>query len=294
MEYIDKSRFLNREQEIDRNFLKDCYDEDSQSFYPEIDSDQSYSNFSSRIYRKGIDGWEHLLLKEPNGRCCYCMRRLHVGALNIEHVIPRNIQTNEQMEVFAKYTNVSSFLEQNVELASEFAKKKFTNKDELSEIEKFPHRIALSNLLASCNGKFGKPSDGCCCNNARSNDYLLPLILMPEISKRIRFDKFSGLIVLYPEEKSWEKLLQTLNDGTYKEVRLLWYKAWLHKDKIKLEALGDYNTKERVLFLNLIFDVDNFTKISEEYQKYAGILTGDNTYWKLFLDFDWFYSYKWG
>lgn len=60
MEYIDKSRFLNREQEIDRNFLKDCYDEDSQSFYPEIDSDQSYSNFSSRIYRKGIDGWEHL------------------------------------------------------------------------------------------------------------------------------------------------------------------------------------------------------------------------------------------
>lgn len=44
MEYIDKSLFLNREQEIDRNFLKDCYDEDSQSFYPEIDSDQSYSN----------------------------------------------------------------------------------------------------------------------------------------------------------------------------------------------------------------------------------------------------------
>lgn len=29
MEYIDKNRFLNREQEIDRNFLKDCYDEDS-------------------------------------------------------------------------------------------------------------------------------------------------------------------------------------------------------------------------------------------------------------------------
>ena len=135
MEYIDKSLFLNREQEIDRNFLKDCFDEDSQSFYPEIDSDQSYNNFSSRIYRKGIDGWEHLLLKEQKGRCCYCMRRLHVGALNIEHVIPRNIQTNEQMEEFAKYTNVSSFLEQNVELASEFAKKKFTNKDELSSIE---------------------------------------------------------------------------------------------------------------------------------------------------------------
>lgn len=50
MEYIDKSHFLGREQEIDMNFLKDCFDEDSKSFYPEIDTDQSYSNFSNRTY----------------------------------------------------------------------------------------------------------------------------------------------------------------------------------------------------------------------------------------------------
>ncbi len=228
MEYIDKSHFLGREREIDRIFLEDCFDKDSLSFYPEIDTDQSYANFSNRTYRKGIDGWEHLLLQEQN------------------------------------------------------------------DVTKFPHRIALTNLLASCNGKFGKPQDGCCCNNARSNDYLLPLMLMPEVDQRIKYDKHSGLIMLYPKEKSWEKMLQTLNDGTYKEIRVLWYKAWLHKDEFQLESLVHYDTKERILFLNLIFDVDNFTKISEEYQKYAGILTGDSVYWKLFLDFDWFYNYNWG
>lgn len=293
MEYIDKSHFLGRERALDRSFLQDCFDEDTLSFYPEIDTDQSYGNFSNRTYRKGIDGWEHLLLEEQNGRCCYCMKKLHAGALNIEHVIPRNIQAKDHKEEFAKYTNASPLLEQNVELASEFATRQFTNKEALSEITKFPHRIALPNLLASCNGKFGKPNDGCCCNNARSNDYLLPLMLMPEVKQRIKYDKHSGLIILYPEEKSWEKMLQTLNDGTYKEIRVLWYKAWLHKDKIKFESLDDYDTKKRILFLNQIFEVDNFTKIPEEYQKYAGILTKDNTYWKLFLDFDWFYDYNW-
>ncbi len=294
MEYIDKSHFLGREREIDRIFLEDCFDKDSLSFYPEIDTDQSYANFSNRTYRKGIDGWEHLLLQEQNDRCCYCMKRLHAGALNIEHVIPRNIQATDQEEELRKYTNASQLLKQNVELSSEFAKRHFANKEALSEVTKFPHRIALTNLLASCNGKFGKPQDGCCCNNARSNDYLLPLMLMPEVDQRIKYDKHSGLIMLYPKEKSWEKMLQTLNDGTYKEIRVLWYKAWLHKDEFQLESLVHYDTKERILFLNLIFDVDNFTKISEEYQKYAGILTGDSVYWKLFLDFDWFYNYNWG
>lgn len=293
MEYIDKSHFLGREQMIDRAFLKDCFDEDSLSFYPEIDTDQSYSNFSNRTYRKGVNGWEHLLLEEQHDRCCYCMKKLKVGALNIEHVIPRNIQAKDKQEEFNKYINASSFLKQNVELASDFAKRQFTNKEKLSEVSKFPHRIALPNLLASCNGKFGKPNIGCCCNNARSNDYILPLMLMPEVRQRIKYDKHSGLVVLYPEEKSWEKMLQTLNDGTYKEIRVLWYKTWLHKDNIKLEPLVDYDTKERILFLKKIFDVDNFTKISEEYQKYAGFPTEDSTYWKLFLDFDWFYNYNW-
>lgn len=73
MEFIDKRPFLEQEQKMDVEFLKDCYNEDTQSFYPSVNSDQSYSNFSSKKYRKSIAGWENLLLQEQHDRCCYCM-----------------------------------------------------------------------------------------------------------------------------------------------------------------------------------------------------------------------------
>ena len=56
MEFIDKRPFLEQEQKLDVEFLKDCYNEDPQSFYPSVNSDQSYSNFSSKKYRKSIAG----------------------------------------------------------------------------------------------------------------------------------------------------------------------------------------------------------------------------------------------
>ena len=44
MEFIDKRPFLEQEQKLDVEFLKDCYNEDTQSFYPSVNTDQSYSN----------------------------------------------------------------------------------------------------------------------------------------------------------------------------------------------------------------------------------------------------------
>lgn len=44
MEFIDKRPFLEQEQKMDVEFLKDCYNEETQSFYPSVNSDQSYSN----------------------------------------------------------------------------------------------------------------------------------------------------------------------------------------------------------------------------------------------------------
>jgi len=109
MEFIDKRPFLEQEQKLDVEFLKDCYNEDTQSFYPSVNSDQSYSNFSSKKYRKGIAGWENLLLQEQHDRCCYCMRRLKISALNIEHVIPRNLKVNDTHVEFTKYTENSNY-----------------------------------------------------------------------------------------------------------------------------------------------------------------------------------------
>ena len=57
MEFIDKRPFLEQEQKLDVEFLKDCYNEDTQSFYPSVNTDQSYSNFVRALLA---------------GRTCFC------------------------------------------------------------------------------------------------------------------------------------------------------------------------------------------------------------------------------
>ena len=293
MEFIDKRPFLEQEQKMDVEFLKDCYNEDTQSFYPSVNSDQSYSNFSSKKYRKGIAGWENLLLQEQYDRCCYCMRRLKSSALNIEHVIPRNLKANDTHNEFAKYTENSKWLADNVELDSDFAKRNFKSVQDIERVKIFPHRIALANLLASCNGKFEEVSRGCCCNNARSNDYLLPLMLMPEVKERIVYDGISGAVAIYPQDESWVKMLQTLNDDTYKEIRILWHKIWEFNQELDTETVRGYQLKDRIIFFKKIFNLNNFENIPNEYHKYTGLPDGDSTYWNLLMDFDWFFTYKW-
>lgn len=278
---------------MDVEFLKDCYNEDTQSFYPSVNSDQSYSNFSSKKYRKGIAGWENLLLQEQHDRCCYCMRRLKSPALNIEHVIPRNLKANDTHNEFAKYTENSKWLADNVELDSDFAKRNFKSVQDIERVKIFPHRIALANLLASCNGKFEEVSSGCCCNNARSNGYLLPLMLMPEVKERIVYDGISGAVAIYPKDESWVKMLQTLNDDTYKEIRILWHKIWEFNQELDIETVRGYLLKDRIIFFKKIFNLNNFENIPNEYHKYTGLPDGDCTYWNLLMDFDWFFTYKW-
>lgn len=294
MEFIDKGPFLKQERQLDVKFLKDCYDEKTHSFYPRVDIDQSYSDFSSKKYRKGIDGWENLLLQEQHGRCCYCMRRLHTTALNIEHVIPRNLKADNPHAEFAKYTAHSKWLADNVQLDTDFVNKDFKTIQDIENVKAFPHRIALANLLVSCNGKFEEISSGCCCNNARSNDYLLPLMLMPEVKERMVYDGVFGTVAIYPQDESWTKMLQMLNDDTYKEIRVLWYKIWKYDKDLDLKTIRDFQLKDRIKFFKKIFDQRNFESIPNEYHKYTGFPSGDSTYWDLLMDFDWFLTYEWG
>lgn len=221
------------------------------------------------------------------------MRRLKSSALNIEHVIPRNLKVNDTHVEFTKYTENSKWLADNVELDSDFAKRNFKSVQDIERVNKFPHRIALANLLASCNGKFEEVSSGCCCNNARSNDYLLPLMLMPEVKERIVYDGISGAVAIYPQDESWVKMLQTLNDDTYKEIRILWHKIWEFNQELDIETVRDYPLKDRIMFFKKIFNQDNFENIPNEYHKYTGLPNGDSTYWNLLMDFDWFFTYKW-
>ena len=293
MEYINKIPYIERERHIDIAYLQDCFSKDDGSFYPDIDSDQSYSNFSSKKYRKGVYGWENLLLLEQNKRCCYCMRNLDNCARNIEHVIPRNIVGDNYKEEFLKYTKASDFLRDNVMLSLDFSKIRFGSSKEIAEEKRMPHRIALQNLLVSCNGKFGNPKSGCCCNNARSNDFLQPLMLMPNGNKNIFYDGISGVVAIYPNEPSWAKMLEMLNDDTYKEIRVLWYKIWNFNQRLNLKTVKDFQLKDRIMFFKEIFNQNNFEEVPNEYHKYTGLPDGNSTYWNLLMDFDWFYTYNW-
>lgn len=293
MEFIDKSSYQEREKEICVAYLQACFNAETKTFYPAIDTDQSYNNFSSKTLRKGKYGWESLLMREQNGRCCYCMRRLDRSVRNIEHVIPRNFETNNPQEEFSKYTQSSDILRNYVMLSSEFSKLRFDSLEEILEVKQMPHRIALQNMLVSCNGKFGFSRSGCCCNNARSNDFLLPLMLMPCVVDRVHYDGISGVMFVYPPDSSWNKIVELLNDDTYKEIRVLWYRIWKHKEQVNLEACKSFKCEERIKFMKLIFDKENLYDVPEAYQKYAGQEENEAVYWKMLLDFDWFFTYKW-
>ena len=56
---------------------------------------------------------------------------------------------------FAKYAAISDVIAGNVEYDGVFAAIRLNSKDELAGVTKFPHKIALANLMASCNGKRG-------------------------------------------------------------------------------------------------------------------------------------------
>lgn len=285
--YIDKADSrLHSTKSADRLFLQDCFDEEAREFHPRIGSEELYKDFSGRKYRKGSAGWERLLASRQGGRCCYCMRKL--GKSNIEHVIPRNMDAATEREQFANYTSCVPLLADSVELAKDFARRQFSSKTEIAHTPKMPHSIALTNLLVSCNGKFDEVSDGCCCNGLRGNEYLTPLMLMPAARTRVRYDGKSGAMSVYPEEPSWKKTVDTLNDDTYKEIRRLWHS--IAKSDADTSGMGGFDIKSRILFIKGILDIYNFEDAPEEYRKYAW----NDSYWQLLTDFSWFGSYEWG
>lgn len=292
MKYIDKAPYRAAERQYVVDFLQQCFSQETNGFYPAIDSDQLYQNFSHRSFRKGSSGWEQLLLQEQEQRCCYCMRRLQPSSLNIEHVIPRNLPPATARAEFQQYTHAAPVLAREVMLSADFAQIPFQSPAAIAQEPKMPHRIALANLLASCNGKNEEsPLEGCCCNNYRGHDYLLPLMLMPEVAERVSYDGKEGLIRITPSESSWEKIISLLNKDTYKEIRKIWYKIATRTTLSDATALVNYQLRERIDLFKQAFSTDNFEKLPEYLHKYISFHDPRLTYWHLLLSFDWFFCY---
>ena len=197
------------------------------------------------------------------------MRQLRTNEITLEHVIP----ASEQRQTFKSYKTYSPFFDQVIH---------FDDFIETWRNPPYPHTVAYENIIASCAGILSEGSHkSYCCNNRRGNKHIIPLIYLPNISTTIAYTK-TGLI--YPTDRDPLKTeaieVLKLNHEVLKEVRFLWFRV--QKNSIHFNAGSN-----RVEVLKRIFEKKVRMDIPNEYKKYYRT----DYFWKLFLDYDWFYDY---
>lgn len=319
MRFIDKNIRKPEGISLMERFLQDCFNEDEGRFIPAVDCDLLYDRFRDKAYRCGSGGWESILLEQQDCRCCYCMRRLtprnpdKAASFNIEHIVPRNIPENPDKQTeFGRYCTVSDVIEGNVEYDGDFAKRKINAKADVGGFRRFPHRIALANLIASCNGKRGSmlPENvlkqqrnkhdkvippGCCINNSRQTDFLNPLMLHADRADKVYYTCDEGIMIIpaFSGDPTWNDIVNQLNDETLKEIRHLWYLIHLHAPGFDAAAGVAMPMLDRMGLMKSLFGTDDFNDVEERYRKYTGFMIGTDFYWNLLMDYDWFLTYDW-
>ena len=327
MKYVDKYSRHEEAHDFNVRYLKNRF---GKSF---PNGREPYKKFKRKY---GGDnehpGWKHLLLEEQDGRCCYCMRRLseEKEAVNYEHVIPCSLEGKRGQEEYAYYAEQAPALRDFVEMADVFAEREFASVDDLDRLEKMPHTIALANLLAACNGKRELRSDdaaaegkrqideyGCYFNNYRSNDRILPVMLMEDVEAvytpngNLTFPEFmtdneESSVYDEPYDELLKKIVDRtdgLNHKTLQEVRSIWYHisrtAYRPEDIQSIYKLPDKMKRSREL-IKIFKEAyrgkgkDLEEEPPDEVLKYALIPQKDRTkdfYLSTLLAYDWFYDY---
>ena len=297
MKYIDKYILHREALAINRSFLKDCYAHDIKHPIPSPDDTKgAYEDFKKPIYRDGQNGWKQLLLQEQTcygyPRCCYCMRKLNTerGLINYEHVIPRTLTDASQHVECQYYFDHAPALHDHVKMGDVFCATSFDTVDDIDREEQMPHTTALSNLLVACNGKHDSfHTTGCCCNGARGDDKLLPLMLMPEADSAARYDA-NGLLSVACDDGTWNKTIDELNETTLSEIRAVWCR--LSKVPKEVDTADSMKMSERIAWFKTAYHTNNFEALPQSVKRYIGVIDGsDDTYWRLLLAYDWFYYY---
>ena len=284
MQYIDKYTLHPQGQLLNLRFLQQCWNDDEGCMCPDIaNANAMYDEYKKSNFR---NQWLPLLLKEQHGRCCYCMRRLDDGKLNIEHVVPRATKGKEGQQEYDKYAAVAPAIHDHVTLSENIPA--ISCKEDLVTLDRMPHSIAHSNMLASCKGVMGVEKEGvCCCNQARGNNYLTPLMLMPEGPEKISYSK-QGTMNLVQEDESWRKVKDKLNGETFQQIRSVWY-HFSRTDYTVEQIKRMSNIAERIRLFKSAYNIKDFEALDIEIQKYSGI--DSVTYWNILMSFDWFYNF---
>jgi hypothetical protein len=264
MQYIGKDNnvYKKRGYEIVDSFISDCWQSDSNR-YVNLGYDE--------LKRK--ENFKDLLLEEQKGFCCYCMRKIPVNKLTLEHVMPRNIKTDIKNEVEHYYQFVSP---QKVKYIPQIIP------DNKLKYPPYPHCIAYENLTASCDGSIwdgnGKHILHGCCNNKRGNDKIIPLFFLPRIHYLLIYEEDGRLT--YAEE--YDSTIKSLNldCNSLRLIRKVW--ACIRNSNIKI---ADVRAAEE----DKILRIDIIVRLGLDRKDESTIK--NDTYWKLLLQFYWFYGY---
>lgn len=262
MQYISKYNLKKKGHAIIRRFLRRQWDKEA----------GCYSNLNYKQLKRD-KSFEHLLINEQHGFCCYCMRRLSKGEVTLEHVMPQKI--NNKLDVMY-YTQFGRLKRRYVKYMESIPK------DRKLKVPPYPHSIAYENIVASCTGKVYNKGEKYvlhqCCNNFRGNKKIIPFFFIPQIELKIGYRK-DGTIEC-PERFDDTVKCLNLEHPSLIFMRRIWAKI--------VEAgiaITDVQKAQKNLQLrnDIISDLDI---IKEERAKLR-----NDIYWNLLNEFYWFHEY---
>lgn len=291
MRYIDKYSKHQEALEKNRRYLKSVYSRNLLSPTPSpAEGKRSYNSF-----RRYKEQWLPLLLDEQSdhnaSRCCYCMKRLN-DDVSVEHIIPKSSSGEEGGRQYAYYSSMAPAIRDHIMMADDFVQKIFSTINDIDSEDKMPHTTGLSNLVVSCNGKGSFGMDGCCCNNSRHEDTIMPIMLMENVNTDVKYDA-NGIMTITCNDGTLNKIIKELNADTLQEIRSIWYH--LSRTDIDMSQVRDMNVIERIELFKTAYSTTTFATLKEEIKRYTSFREKDNSdiYWNLLLSYDWFYyKYK--
>ncbi len=235
-----------------------------------------YQNISFDAIKSPARRFKAFFLDEQEQRCCYCCRKIGNSSTELEHIIPRALNTETQFE---PYYNHSNILRDNVVSQSSFS-------SAIAErnLPPFPHHIAYHNIVASCDGKtfMANDSSNFTCNRERKEKFIPPFNLMNDCVSYLS----DGTACYNPDlpNQTYFNVLN-LNKDILKQIRRLWYlfaTSTLTLDNILEDR--DLSIKEKI-----VLAVGNSTN-TKDVSTLIGTFSNDRV-WSIFKEYDFFYTY---
>lgn len=305
MKWINKNTHRAEADKTVKEYLDNyCIQSDGRYRNVQYDSNRDggtgpcFCKANSGSYRKRLT---KILLDNQDGYCCYCMRKIKTAqreeysdeVVTREHIIPRGFTNANLAKVMSYYQQSPELSPNNVILTDVF---EHPTHNQSADFPPYPHKVAYSNLVASCNGTFpyirndkeNKPK--ICCNEFRLEKDAFPIYFMRDIETYIHYLPNGDIHAkTYIPQDIQDKINDViinanLDCAPLKEIRRLWYiLSHVPKERIyncRTKEQRDYLLSE-MLYKNEFF-VDGNVELHEKFKK--------EVFWDTFMLYDYFYE----